>query len=266
MTQHLLPVLYTLFVWWFSTGVILYLDGLPRWTYKWSMLAATVLAAIAFVGVVVTAHDTRATGAYLAFTCTIVIWGWKEMAFLMGYVTGPRRTPLPAGTRGWRRAGYALQTIVWHELALIALGVAVVALTWGAPNAVAACTYTTLWVMRLSAKLNVFLGVRNLNEAFLPEHLRYLGSYFRRRTMNVLFPLSLIGSAALAIAVWEHALADTTRPFGATASTFVAMLLTLALLEHVFMMLPLPTERLWGWGMRSRESDAAAVASVDAAR
>ena len=120
--------------------------------------------------------------------------------------------------------------------------------------------------MRLSAKLNVFFGVRNLNEAFLPDHLRYLGSYFRRRTMNVLFPLSLIGSGALAVAVWQHALADTTRPFGAIASTFVAMLLTLALLEHVFMMLPLPTERLWGWGMRSREGERMAVASVDPVR
>ena len=253
MTQFLLPVLYTLFVWWFSTGAILYLDGLPRWTYKWSMLWATVLAAIAFVGIAVTASDTRTTGAYLAFTCAIVIWGWKEMAFLMGFVTGPRRTPLPAGTRGWRRAGLALQAILWHELVLIGLGVAVVALTWGAPNAVAACTFTTLWVMRLSAKLNVFLGVRNLNEEFLPEHLRYIGSYFRRRTMNMLFPLSLIVSGALAFAVWQHALADTTLPFGVTSSTFLATLLSLALLEHVFMMLPLPTERLWRWGMRSRE-------------
>ena len=254
MTQYLLPVLYTLFVWWFSTGAILYLDGLPRSTYKWSMLWATVLAAVAFVGIVATANDTRTTGAYLAFTCAIVIWGWKEMAFLMGFVTGPRRVPLPAGTRGWRRAVFALQAILWHELVLIGLGIAVVALTWGAPNAVAACTFTTLWVMRLSAKLNVFLGVRNLNEEFLPDHLRYIGSYFRRRTMNVLFPLSLLASGALAFAVWQHALADTTLPFGVTSSTFLATLLSLALLEHVFMMLPLPTERLWRWGMRSRDA------------
>ena len=30
----------------------------------------------------------------------------------------------------------------------------------------------------MSAKLNVFLGVPNLNEEFLPEHLRYLQSFF----------------------------------------------------------------------------------------
>lgn len=254
MTQHLLPVLYTLFVWWFSTGVILYLDGLPRSTYKWSMLWATVLAAIAFAGIVATADDTRATGAYLAFTGAIVIWAWKEMAFLMGYLTGPRRTACPPGARGWRRAVYALQAILWHELALIALGVAVIALTWGQPNHVATCTFATLWVMRLSAKINVFLGVRNLNEEFLPEPVRHLGSYFRTRPMNRFFPVSVIATAALTLAVWQHALADTTTPFGAVSSTFVATLLSLALLEHVFMMLPLPTQRLWRWGLRSRET------------
>lgn len=254
MTQHLLPIVYTLFVWWFSTGVILYLDGLPRWTFPWTMTWATILLGVAFVGLVATANDTRASGAYLAFTCTIVIWGWKELAFLLGYVTGPRRLACPSGARGWRRAGHAVLAILYHELALIALGAAVVALTWGAANPVAACAFATLWVMRLSAKLNVFLGVRNLNEEFLPAHIRYLGSYFRQRTMNPLFPLSLFASSALALLLWQHALAPSTRVFGAVSTTFVAMLLTLAVLEHAFMMLPLPSQRLWRWGLRSREA------------
>jgi len=253
MTQHGLPILYTLFVWWFSTGVILYLDGLPRWTFKWTMLWSTVLLAIAFVGLVTSADDTRGTGAYIAFTCAVVIWGWKELAFLLGIITGPRRVPCPPGARGWRRAGHALMAILYHEAALIVLGVAVVTLTWGKPNPVAACTFATLWVMRLSAKLNVFLGVRNLNEEFLPEHIRYLGSYFRTRPMNRLFPWSMLGSGALALAVWEHALADGTHAFGATAATFVAALITLAVLEHALMMLPLPSQRLWRWGLKSRE-------------
>ena len=40
-------------------------------------------------------------------------------------------------------------------------------------------------------ELNVFLGVRNLNEQFLPKHLRYLGSYLVQKPMNLLFPLSV---------------------------------------------------------------------------
>lgn len=254
MTQWLLPALYTLFVWWFSTGAILYLDQLPRSTYKWSMLWATVLLGVALAGVYVTAGDTRTSGAYVAFTAAIVVWAWKELAFLTGFLTGPRRIVCPPNARGWRRAGYALQAILWHELALLALGALVLGLTWGQPNVVATCTFATLWLMRLSAKLNVFLGVRNLNEQFLPPHLRYLGSYFRQRAMNRLFPWSLFASVAASALVWQHALGAERSTFAATSSAILATLLALGLVEHLLMMLPLDSQRLWAWGMRSSQS------------
>ena len=102
------------------------------------------------------------------------------------------------------------------------------------------------------AKLNVFLGVRNLNEQFLPEHLKYMHSYFRQRPSNALFPSSVIFATLAAAAVWQHAAADANSPFVTAAASFVAMLLSLAVLEHWFMVLPLPSVRLWSWGMRSR--------------
>jgi hypothetical protein len=61
----------------------------------------------------------------LAFTCAILVWAWQEVAFLLGYVTGPRRVALSAGRSGWRRAGYALQAVLHHELALVLLGLCV---------------------------------------------------------------------------------------------------------------------------------------------
>ncbi|WP_163591818.1 DUF3623 family protein, partial [Klebsiella pneumoniae] len=86
-----------------------------------------------------------------------------------------------------------------------------------------------LWLMRLSAKLNVFLGVRNLNEQFLPEHLRYMHSYFRQRSSNALFPVSVIGVTALAASAWHIAVALHRDSFDITAGSFVATLLSLAL-------------------------------------
>jgi putative photosynthetic complex assembly protein 2 len=44
------------------------------------------------------------------------------------------------------------------------------------PNQVGTGTFAVLWVMRISAKLNLFLGVRNLSEELLPPHLAYLGA------------------------------------------------------------------------------------------
>ena len=252
MSSYLLPVLYTLFVWWFSTGVILYLNGLPRWTFRWTMGATTLLLALALVGLYATRNDTRVTGSYLAFTFAVMVWAWQEVAFLLGYVTGPRRTPCPPGAQKWQRAGYALQALLHHEVALIVLGGAVVLLVQGGSNQTGLFTFAILWVMRQSAKLNVFLGVRNLNEGFLPTHLKYLQSYFRRRSMNPLFPVSVAVSTWLAVLLWQGALADGIRAFDATLLTFAGTLLSLAILEHWFMVLPLPSENLWNWGLRSR--------------
>ncbi len=39
----IIALLYTVFVWWFSTGIILYLNGLPRHTFKWTMSGATAM-------------------------------------------------------------------------------------------------------------------------------------------------------------------------------------------------------------------------------
>lgn len=252
------PIVYTVLLWWLSTGVILYLNGLPRRWHPWLMGWATLLLALGLLGVAASADDTRVSGAYLAFTATLVVWGWQELGFLLGYVTGPRRLPCPAQARGWLRLRHALMAILYHELALLALGAAVLALTWQQPNQVATWTFAVLWLARCSAKLNVYLGVRNLNESFLPEHLRYLHSYFRQRPGNGLFASSVIAATLAGAAVWAEALAARgLQPFQATAAALVASLISLAVLEHWFMVLPLPSERLWQWGLRSRRQDAA---------
>ncbi len=253
MWQYVLPALFTLFIWWFSTGIIIYLDGLPRKTYVLSLYASTVLLGDALIGLWFSRHNTSLSAAYIAFSCAIMVWAWVEMAFLMGFVTGSRKKVCPLNVRGWHKAWLALQTLWHHEIALVSLGAAIVALTWGAENQLGTWTFFTLYVMRLSAKLNVFLGVRNLNEAFLPDHLRYLGSYFTKKWMNPFFPIAVSLSSFAAAGVWQAAFAHNVTPFEATALTFTGMLLSLAVLEHWFLVLPLPAELLWKWGMASRE-------------
>lgn len=252
MSQYALPLIFTLFVWWFSTGAILFLNGLPSRTFKWTMLGTSVVLVAALAGLGLTRDDATVSGAYLAFTSGVMVWAWQEVAFLLGYVTGPRRTPCPPESSGWERAGYAFMAVMHHELALVGLGLAVVALTWGGENPTGLWTFMILWVMRQSAKLNVFLGVRNLNEGFLPSHLKYLQTYFTRRAMNRLFPVSVIVSTVVAAMIWQAATATGITAFDATALTFAATLLTLAVLEHWFMVLPLPFEVMWNWGLKSR--------------
>ena len=253
MVRQVAPVLYTLFIWWFSTGAILYLVGLPQATHKWTMAGATLLLLAALGAVGWSASDAGHAAAYVGFTAALAVWAWQEVAFLLGYVTGPRRLPCPSQAQGWRRARFAFQTVLHHELALLMLGGLLAVLTWHGSNHGAMVTFAILWAMRQSAKLNVFLGVRNLNEQFLPAHLSYLQTYFRHRRMNGLFPWS-IGLATIAVVVgWQGVFDARLDEAGEAAAILAATLLSLGLLEHWFMVIPLPTHGLWQWGMRSRD-------------
>lgn len=253
MTALTLTILYTLFVWWFSTGAILWLDGLPQRTYRYSLAGASVVTAAALYGLEVSENDVSSTGAVVAFTSSLMIWGWLEMSFLMGFITGPRRTPCPLGARGWKRARYAFEAVLHHELALLAGGALVTVLSIDASNQTGFWTYMILWALRTSAKLNVFLGVRNLSEAFLPDHLRYLQTYFTRKPMNLLFPFTVIASTTVATLLWRTAIAAPDGSFEAVSLGFLATLLSLAVLEHWFLVLPIPADVLWKWGMGSRQ-------------
>ena len=263
MTEYVYPALFALFVWWFSTGIIMYLDGLPKWTFRWSMLGATVLLGVCLWGLAGTANDTTVQGAYLAFTFGLLAWGWQEMSFFMGYITGPRREPCPEGSSGWRRFGHAAQTCLWHELAILVAALAIVWLTWGGANQIGAWTFLMLFGMKLSAKLNVFLGVRNLNEEFLPEHLSYLKSYLTEKPMNLLFPISITISTVIAVILGQKALSADASSFEATGYTFLTVLLALAILEHWLLVLPLPAAALWSWSLVSRKPTLSSVAKVE---
>lgn len=251
MLAYAAPLAFTLFVWWFATGVILYLDGLPRRTFKFTMAGATVLAALGFAGLTASSRVATPVAAYCAFTCALLVWAWQEVAFLLGWVTGPRRVPCPPDARGWRRAALAFATVAHHELALLLLGAGVAAATWGQANRTGLWTFAILWAMRQSAKLNVFLGVRNLSEEFLPAHLAYLQTYFKRRPMNLLWPFSVVLASFAVVPLWQATAAATADSYAFTSNALLATLLSLALVEHLFLVLPLPFTALWKWGLRS---------------
>jgi putative photosynthetic complex assembly protein 2 len=259
VSDHILPVLYTLFLWWFSTGLIVWLDGLPPRTFRWSLTGATILATVGLYGLSASASDTSVTGAFTAFTCGLIIWGWNEISFLMGLITGPRREATSPGTTGWLRLRHAVEAIAYHELAIAASAALVVAMTWNAPNQIGTWTFLILWAMRLSAKLNVFLGVPNLSTEFLPDHLRYLESFFRKRPMNCLFPVSVTLSTIAALMLAQAAGAPGNSGFETAGFTFLATLVTLALLEHWLLVLPLPAANLWNWYL-GRRADAGLTA------
>jgi putative photosynthetic complex assembly protein 2 len=252
MQHFLYPALFALFVWWFSTGAIIFLDQLPRKTFKYSIAGATAVLVASFWGMAASAPDASIKGAYCAFSCGLLAWGWQEITFYMGFVTGTRKAPCPEGCSGWKHFGHAIQTSLWHELAIIAAAGVAVAVTWHQPNRVGLWTFMVLWWMHQSAKLNVFLGVRNLNEEFLPDHLAFLKSFLKKKPMNLLFPFSITISSVICVVMWERAVAPGASAFTQAGGTFIATMMALAILEHWFLVLPLPAAALWNWGLAGK--------------
>lgn len=233
-------------LWWFLTGVIFFLDGLHKRTYIWSLGAATLVATCSLIGLMVASRSATVGSAYAAFAFTLLIWGWQEMLFLMGGVAGPSRQSCPPNASERQRFTLATRAVIYHELALLGGGLLLLAFTWGAVNHVGGYTYLVLWIMRLSAKLNLFFGVRNTYAHFLPPHMAYLGTYFRQsNSISKFFLVSVALATASAATVWVAVGQAQLSPFESTGMVLVATLLTLAVLEHLFLIAPSSIEALW---------------------
>jgi putative photosynthetic complex assembly protein 2 len=241
-----------LFLWWFSTGAILWrvraADNGPPVQHLLSVILALPLLAGGVVGILLTRDDATATGAYLAFLSALGLWGWIELAFLSGIITGPNRRPCPAGAALWDRFLRGVGTLIWHELALIAVLVALARVTEGMANPVGFWAFAVLFFCRISAKLNLFFGVPRINTEFLPRPLAHLPSHFRLAGMNAFFPVS-VSVLTFATYCWLERLSQAETPGPVTGYALLSALSALALLEHWFMVLPLPDQKLWRWMM-----------------
>jgi putative photosynthetic complex assembly protein 2 len=258
----ILAIAVVLFAWWISTGIILYLVGMPKLTFRFSMGVVTLAMLMAMFGLWVVKDDASVGGAYAGFVCGLIVWGWNEMGFLTGFITGPRKTDCPKDARGWARFSAATQTVLYHELAILASVSVAAVLTWDGANQIGLLTLMVLWIARISAKLNVYLGVENLTEEFLPSHLEHLKSYFRRQPMNLLLPVSVTVATVATAALVGLAIDPEATAFETVGYTLLATLMGLVVVEHWFLVLPIPAASMWSWGMASRTEDGHAVADT----
>jgi putative photosynthetic complex assembly protein 2 len=259
MTDTFIALGFAIFIWWFSTGIVILLNRMSRTAIAMSLVISSALALGALAGLAHTAQQTNVMGAYCAFTCALLAWGWNELSFLTGWITGPQKTAILKSTTGWPRFVASFKAVVWHELAILFVGLAIVFITWDAPNQVGTGTYLVLWIMRTSAKLNLFFGVRNLSEEFLPTHLAYLESFFKRRRMNAFFPFAVVLACICLWYLVDFANQATTTPAQVVGSVLVGTILALAIVEHMMLILPIDTTTLWRWAIRKHRTETPAA-------
>lgn len=249
---HILPFVVTIVIWFLATGVIALsvadgADSRGRATFARSVAIGGVVGVAGLVAILASAASVSVAAVYLAFVGALAVWGWHEIGFLTGAAAGPRREACEAGARGLARFRQASATVIHHEVALALTALMLISLTWNAPNQIGAMVFVLMFGLRLSSKINLFVGVPNSSTEMLPAHLGYLKSYFGRNRMTLLLAASIL--AILALSGWLASVA-AAAPAGSPEMVGASLLTALALLgalEHVFLALPFRDGMLWGW-------------------
>jgi putative photosynthetic complex assembly protein 2 len=240
---YLYPILTTILFWTMFTVVLLVLNRSGKTVSRIALVGSMLTVfALAHYQLWVVRNDLSVGGIYWAFICAMTIWVWHELAFFSGVITGPWRKACPPNVHGWKRFGYALATHLYHGIAVL---VEIFILWWlqrEAANWFGLLTFALCWSLLLSAKINVFLGVPNLQVTWFPEHLRYLATFWKKKSYNLFFVFSVVVTTILAIVLWIQAnrLAPTDPAIGVS---FLAGLATLGVIEHWMLIIPAPGSR-----------------------
>jgi len=242
--------LVAIFSWWFATGIMLmsvrYADRAGGDAHILTLVTAFPVAVLGGVAVVESLSNVHQSGAYFGFIGALCIWGWIELAFLTGIITGPRRDQCPEHLCVMGRWKHAWGVLAYHEISLLLGFIGLLVVSWSAPNITAVMTYGILFFARIAAKLNLFFGVPRINLQFLPDKLSHLHSLLRKGPLTIVFPVSL-GFLIISL-IFIHSLVSIVEHPGVhVAHGLLITLIGLALLEHILMVVPLPDAKLWNW-------------------
>ncbi|MBX7483542.1 putative photosynthetic complex assembly protein PuhE [Qipengyuania qiaonensis] len=249
---HIVPVIVTIAVWFFATGLIAWLDNRDRSTFPRSLVLGGIAGVAGLLLILQSAQTVSVWAVYLSFAGALLVWSWHELAFLTGAVAGPRRETCPVGSSGLKRFSHASAAVIHHEIALAVTALLLLAITWNAPNQIGTIAFLLLFVLRLSAKLNMFAGVPNMSTDILPPHLEYLKSYFGPNRFTWLLGATLISSIALASWLGALALGSQEGSAEMVGASLLFALAALGVIEHLFFALPFRDGALWGWALPAR--------------
>ena len=223
----------TLAFWWLATGLVIAAQrDLPT-----RVLAGVASGALALLGLALLARsrtDATPAGARQGLAGAGLLWAWVAVSLYAGWLVGPAPrapvSPPPNLPAAWD----AVHALLWHEVgSLLALGLAW-ALVRAGPNRTGFHALLAFWGTTQLAKLNVFAGVANPGERFLPEWLGFVRWYFGPTRNSPLLPLTVAVLACAAVWLARRA-ARADDAFARWAGAALACLLALGAVEHVFL-------------------------------
>ena len=235
LSHPLAVVAIAVLVWWISTGLVLFVvrrtegENGTGGLGDTSLAMMTMMSVVAILGIillVVSKHMLTPLGSYIGFFGALLLWAWHEASFLSGLITGPRKGDCPQGVDQWGRFKAAWEAVRSHE---IAIAVTVLLLYWlmmDAVNTFGFWTFMLLWIMRISAKLIIFLGARNALSDMMPKRISHLKTYFNTSHTSFLFFVS-VSLASLAFVLLCIGAYETGEPYMRVGHVLLASFMAL---------------------------------------
>ena len=113
-----IAMLAAVFLWWFSTGAILLVVRLTESVNILTKLKVCILSlpilVIGLLGIWETSSNLTIVGSYFAFTSALLVWGWVELTFLTGVITGPNKMQCPENISLFEKFIRAWGTLAYH--------------------------------------------------------------------------------------------------------------------------------------------------------
>lgn len=239
-------------VWWISTGLVLFAVRRTEGEGGGNIVAMmSFMSAVAIVGVVALSyskHMLTPLGSYMGFFGALLLWAWHEASFLSGLITGPRKGDCPQNLNQWGRFKAAWEAICNHEVAILFTVLLLYWLMLDAANPFGLWTFVLLWVMRISAKLIIFLGARNAMSDLMPKPIAHLKTYFNTTRTSPFFAFAVV-MASVVFALLVIGAYDASEPYIRVGHVLLASFMALAIVEHFVLVLPISDTALWSWAM-----------------
>lgn len=254
----ILPIVFVIFTWWFSTGIVLWLATRRDGTRRSRLIAMAAIGALGLAGVWLSAQPESAwlwAGqpgdglAYFSVSSALAVWALIEYTFITGVLTGPRVRQCPPGVSDKERFRLAYQAMSHHEYALFGALIVIGLLTLPSGSAAAFVTFLVLWLMRLSAKFTLFSGAPSFALDMMPRQIAHLRSYIREDRIGGFFWVSIVLTSAAFVGGIAALALGLIPAQEKTAAIMVVTLLGLGVLEHWFMILPIADSALWRWAL-----------------
>lgn len=239
----LAPILVVIVAWWLGTGLVLYLQQTIVKVRTPLFVTLITVSAASLCAMVFTAQGSQPWQSYLGFVAAICLWGCIELSYYTGLIGGVHQRECPDNCSTGKRFRLALGASIWHEVSVLFVGGIVLTLLLNTENPVGLYSFLVLWLMRWSAKLNLFFGVPNFNTDWFPKRLAYAHSYIRRAPVTLFFPISVLSATLVAVDLISRTMASEGSE--ALITLLPGVLLSLAILEHLFMALPIADSELW---------------------